>query len=895
MKTSNITKSALALALGLCASGALALTTTNAFENFTYADGTAVTNLNSTGLNWSAGADALDYTVVNANKLVVDTGDSSVTGALSNATAFNNNIANSASFEAKVSFTPATETPAIGGADLKFALYAKTVNDSTTLFVYANNGETDTELPVVANTETTVKVDFQTVDTFKVSVGGGTPVGPYTFANSGSIAKLEFAGNGTVDDLAFSYEATPYTMTWVADSASYIVDGVTNSLAGESSPFTYYGEPGQTVKIKGKQGYMIGETAVVAGSSTALVLDSYSQTLADYFANGEGTAANPYQIATANDLIALKDAVANVEAARSKSYIQTANIDMASAGAFAGIGTYDATPTAGTPFTGTYDGGNFKIMNVDFTQRNYGGVFNQVNGGTIKNLTVSNITCSAFSSSVNSGEWGGAIVGNAGNGATLQDLVAEGTFAADHAATHNVAGIVIRACAGGTGTLIKDCTNNATLYGAYTKIGGICAITQYKIAGGVVTFDGCVNNGDIISSRTTTGVTGYAGILGYNDDDSVLVNCSNTGSIVNNSGANTDKDGALVGWAYTKDSSTVRSLTDQGGNSAAKPDRMLASRSSLATVTGFQYATVANGVATTITGDPVAGGSYLLEGNATPSVSLALGETVTFDKSLGYTLTETGITTSAAGCEVVGSGTTTRTFSVAYIPVAVSYSAALDHLTAAWTVNGSSADKPDTLTNGDTYSVTFTAESGWAISDGEVNPVSGTAGTTAIVITVPAVEELPSYAAGDTTVIEGHTLTGDEASYLNALVTEKGASAVETALASIDEDDFVAAALLNQDITETNAGSYEFKVSSLKKKAGGKVEVKVTLTRSGSVLGKIKGTVVLKTCATPNGNYAEVASENIEANFGEGSAAATQEFTATFTGVTDKFFKAEIK
>ena len=90
-----------------------------------------------------------------------------------------------------------------------------------------------------------------------------------------------------------------------------------------------------------------------------------------------------------------------------------------------------------------------------------------------------------------------------------------------------------------------DCTNNATLYGAYTKIGGICAITQYKIAGGVVIFDGCVNNGDIISSRTTTGVTGYAGILGYNDDDSVLVNCSNTGSIVNNSGANTDKDGAL--------------------------------------------------------------------------------------------------------------------------------------------------------------------------------------------------------------------------------------------------------------------------------------------------------------------------------------------------------------
>jgi len=377
---------------------------------------------------------------------------------------------------------------------------------------------------------------------------------------------------------------------------------------------------------------------------------TYSDALADVLSSGatdaitiagetprtvDGTAANPYEITNLADLQALADAVNAGNTCSGKCFVQT------DAGAFAGIGVYNANPTAGTPFTGTYDGGNFKICNVDFTQRNYGGVFNQVNGGTIKNLTVSNITCSAFSDSVNSGEWGGAIVGNAGNGATLQNLVAEGTFAADHPATHNVAGIVIRACGGGeNGTLIKDCTNNATLYGAYTKIGGICALTQYKIAGGAVTFDGCVNNGDIISSRTTTGVTGYAGILGYNDDNSVLVNCSNTGSIVNNSGANTDKDGAIVGWAYTKNANGVRSLTDQGGNSAAKTDKMLAFVSDLADVTGFKYATVANDVATTVT-SLSAGNTYLLEGNVaaseTPVFTFAEAGTIAFDAALGYT------------------------------------------------------------------------------------------------------------------------------------------------------------------------------------------------------------------------------------------------------------------
>ena len=361
---------------------------------------------------------------------------------------------------------------------------------------------------------------------------------------------------------------------------------------------------------------------------------------------GEGTAASPWQIPDLATLKALQAAVASNDVdCIGAYYVQTADIDMSSAGAFAGIGTYAANPTGGTAFTGTYDGQGYKITNVDFTQRNYGGVFNQVNGGTIKNLTVSNITCSAFSASVNEGEWGGAIVGNAGNGAKLQNLVAEGTFGtAAIPATHNVAGIVVRLSRGdATDTLVQNCTNNASLYGTYTKLGGICALTQRQtILGGAVVFDSCANNGDITASANANGknpgVDGIAGIVAYSADETKVLNCANTGSF--SSVYSSAAIGEIVGKGATEDKGM---LTDQGGNSgdAAKP---LVKTRVAARVSGFTYATIDNGVATTISGSPVAGGTYLLEGNAAPVIALAAGESVAFDTALGYTLDDVGIT-----------------------------------------------------------------------------------------------------------------------------------------------------------------------------------------------------------------------------------------------------------
>ena len=488
---------------------------------------------------------------------------------------------------------------------------------------------------------------------------------------------IGFKGSGALDDIVWTTEdpfdvpAAAFTLTWPSGvtPVSYSIDGGTaESLTGQTSSFSIPGGvvPGSTVAFTFTNADGATKTMEVVASASVNDIDAEDAVYvwSDYL----GAAVNgAYTIDDANDLDMLRKGVAANLATLGETFKQTANIDMTSADPFAGIGAYAADPTAGTPFRGTYDGQGFKIANVTMTARNYGGVFNQINGGTVRNLTVQNITVPNDAS----GEYGYAIVGNAGNGATLQGLVMEGSIlSAAKPATHNVAGIVVRACGGSeNGTLIKDCTNNASLYGDYTKLGGICALTQHKQAGGPVTFDGCVNNGALVSARTSeanaaSAITGIAGIVGYTADATVLKDCVNNGTIT--VALANQKVGELVGSGGVESGS----LTDAGGNKADATKKMLHTRSN---VTGFLYATVDNGVATTVLPPLTAGATYLLEGNVaaseTPVATLtAVGDTIAFDTALGYTFAGTVASSGAAGIPVASTSGTVTTYSAGYFP-----------------------------------------------------------------------------------------------------------------------------------------------------------------------------------------------------------------------------------
>ena len=340
-----------------------------------------------------------------------------------------------------------------------------------------------------------------------------------------------------------------------------------------ATPLAY----GESISVKLNNHTLSGITSgsLIALASTSGDVTTYT---AGYFprtatAGQDGTAAHPYEIADADDLVALQNAIladaANGTTFASKSYVQTANIDMTGVDGFYGIGWFASSTSFASvpsgvasdgktslPFAGTYDGQGFTISNVTIVKHTYAGVFNNVSG-TVKNLTVQDVDCSGTCS-----EWGCAIVGNAAGGSLLENLTAVTSTGFDwgSSANHNVAGIVVRPIGAAT---IRGCVNNAAITAVAKRVGGIAAFVGSGSTGTV--FDSCTNNAALVS---TDGTRGVGGILGCAEggvknaptaDDTIIRNCVDFGSETAGPGGNA---AAIVGsnWnaSYT--------YTDDGGN-----------------------------------------------------------------------------------------------------------------------------------------------------------------------------------------------------------------------------------------------------------------------------------------------------------------------------------------
>lgn len=511
-------------------------------------------------------------------------------------------VTDAAYFDMYVQFPENAGDPSANLTGAKLAVFVDTATSK--LAVIAGNGTggvvtnvTETSITLGEWTRLTIAKDVTGYNVYKnKNLVQGSPFAPIPTESGDFLGQVQFTGSGKLD----------------------------NFVARTTDPISH--PEGYVAKVGGDDGEYY-ETLAAALADGYTTLTEFKYTFKTKTGEAYDAETNPYVIADVEDLLALMYG-GNLAA----SYVQTNNIDMSGVAPFPGIGTYAANLNSGVAFTGTYDGQGYKISNIDFTQRNYGGVFNQVKGGTIKNLTVDTITCSTFDSSVNSGEWGCAIVGNAGLGATLKNLTAMGSFgSSEKPCTHNVAGIAIRVCGGASNvvngvtmfeTLVQNCTNNATLYGSYTKCAGISALTQDQngVPNDYVLFDGCVNNANIamVAGKGTEGRDGLSGILGYVADGTKIQNCENKGTLT--SVLATAKIGGIVGWAQG------RTLDDLGGNVNAASAKMVGDPSG-STITGFQYATVDNGVATTIAPPYTlaADNTYLLEGN------VAAGTVYTFD------------------------------------------------------------------------------------------------------------------------------------------------------------------------------------------------------------------------------------------------------------------------
>ncbi|MEE0776145.1 MAG: immunoglobulin-like domain-containing protein, partial [Bacillota bacterium] len=151
-----------------------------------------------------------------------------------------------------------------------------------------------------------------------------------------------------------------------------------------------------------------GKNPVSTGDLVIPISGRWMDYAADEFAGGDGTAANPYQIATPEQLALLAANVnAKVDLYKNKYFIQTADIDLKTAAINnTNPGWVPIGNSSGISFQGNYDGQNYTIKNMTLqTSTANTGLFGYLNGARLVNIKMDNVNVVSESSTV------GALVG----------------------------------------------------------------------------------------------------------------------------------------------------------------------------------------------------------------------------------------------------------------------------------------------------------------------------------------------------------------------------------------------------------------------------------------------------------------------------------------------------
>ena len=246
---------------------------------------------------------------------------------------------------------------------------------------------------------------------------------------------------------------------------------------------------------------------------------------------GSGTEADPYRIATAQDLADFRDAV-NGSAKKSTSKLcakLTANIDLGNE-AWTPIGKMTNTYSDYVAFGGVFDGDGHTISGLKIdNSAQYQALFGYVKGGTIKNLTVEGSVTTATTSSA----YAAGIVAY-GNPVTMETCMNRVTVTVTQKGY--AAGVAAYA---NTGSTITGCTNQGNISGVGGYLGGIVGTASG------VTITNCINNGDVVDSRRSdTYPYGVGGIAGSAISASRITNCGNAGAVT----SHLKNTGGVVGY-----------------------------------------------------------------------------------------------------------------------------------------------------------------------------------------------------------------------------------------------------------------------------------------------------------------------------------------------------------
>lgn len=233
--------------------------------------------------------------------------------------------------------------------------------------------------------------------------------------------------------------------------------------------------------------------------------------------HGTGTAEDPYLISNVAQLEYLRDK-SNEGSASYTAHAQLVNdidLDYASASSWIPI-------SKSYSFVGTFDGNGHCIKNLysSFYQGGFVGLFGDVRGGTIKNLTVEGVIESSCSNQ-------GMIAGFSA-GTNYYNCVAKGRINTNGSSSY-VGGIVGKTTkTSSSNPVVQGCASYVDIVsnGKYTA--GLVGMADYGI-----TMENCANYGNV------TGKANVGGLMGYNNREGCrITNCYVGSCEVRGEGAN---------------------------------------------------------------------------------------------------------------------------------------------------------------------------------------------------------------------------------------------------------------------------------------------------------------------------------------------------------------------
>ena len=268
---------------------------------------------------------------------------------------------------------------------------------------------------------------------------------------------------------------------------------------------------------------------------------------------GEGTAGNPYKIATADDLLKFADKVNN-QGQTSAWAILTADIVLNEKIEVDENGTVtnqeklsEWTPigtSINNPYEGNFNGAGHTISGLYINRSaDYQGLFGRVNGGTVKDLTVSGTVSGNYNV--------GGVVGY-NNGGTVTGCIFSGSGSVSGknyvggVVGYNDGGTVTGCIFSGSGSVSGEWyvggiagRNDGTVENCYNT-GSVNGSADSSDVGGVVglnrgTVENCYNTGEVSGNSYVGGVVGY--------NISSVTNCYNTGEV-----SGKISGGGVVGW-----------------------------------------------------------------------------------------------------------------------------------------------------------------------------------------------------------------------------------------------------------------------------------------------------------------------------------------------------------